>query len=130
MKLKLTAKVLLLLMIVALFATTGCDKKIDEPTNTDLLVKEWKFISVGREQLNELVVLLKFESDGKGTYSWPVEGEIATIAIKWSWGTNEETLNMNLGFGGDVVWTIEKLTADELWYYDDSNSLFKLVPNK
>ena len=73
---------------------------------------------------------MKFERDGDCIYSMPNDEETISFTFKWSWGTNEETLNMNLGFGGEGVWTIDKLTTDELWYYDDTDSLFKLVPNK
>lgn len=120
-------------MLITLVGFTGCKKDEDEePTKTDLITKEWKVISIDGEPLlpEDEEILLKFEVNGNLiVQSSDDDGQPVTQTIKWSWGANETTINVIL-YGEQLVWKLDKLTADALWFYDEDESFIKLEPKK
>lgn len=131
MKTNLTIQTVLFSMLIAFFALTGCDKEEDnEPSKTDLIIKEWKVISIDGDPVEDEEILLKFEVNGNLiVQSSDDDGQPVTLTIKWSWGANETTINV-LFYGEQLVWKLDKLTADALWLYDEEESFFKMEPKK
>ena len=119
-------------MLITLVAFTGCKKDEDEePSKTDLITKEWKLISIDGETENDEYesLTITFETNGDLIIKATGEGTTLSQTAKWSWGTNETTINV-LIYGEQLVWKLDKLTADALWFYDEEESFLKLEPQK
>jgi hypothetical protein len=132
MKTNLKIKTILFSMLITLVAFTGCKKDEDkEPSKTDLLVKEWNVISIdGSGEFDDFDALeLKFEANGNLTVKATEGSASFSQNAKWSWGTNETTINIVIE-SDQLVWKLDKLTADALWFYDEDESYFKLEPKK
>lgn len=114
---------------ILLIIISGCKK--EEPTNTELLCKEWKIISVDGESATEYFeldeVLIKFSTDGGFKITWISDGDEDINYGIWIWQNSEEKLDVELDFN-EVEWELEKLTEDDFWFYDiDDDSHFKCV---
>lgn len=119
-------------MLIAFFALTGCDKEEDdEPSNTDLLTKEWNLLSIDGETASDGYdsFAITFETNGNLIIKATESGITFSQNAKWSWGTNETTINVVI-FDEQQIWKLNKLTADALWFYDEDESLLKLEAKK
>lgn len=126
---KLNFKILLSIGIV-LLTFAGCSKEEEEPipTNTDLLTKEWNVLSIDGETEGFGSISLKFEKSGMLVIEvTDDDGEPFSQTVQWEWGTNETTIEV-LFLGEELIWVVDKLTADAFWFYDEEESFFKLEP--
>jgi hypothetical protein len=115
---KTSSRISLILLIPIIgIMVTGC-KKDEQPTQTELLCKEWRIVHTYVEVQSVLTefsmgfeMTLKFTTDKQAVFSSNNQTETAT----WSWANGEKSLNFQTS-GGQLNWEVQKLTDNEFWY--------------
>jgi hypothetical protein len=120
---RLNTFLLICMLGASVILLISCEKN-DPPTNTELLSHKWHIEQALFGTDNNLNgeyyptddSYITFESNHHAYYTDSANASFETcFPFVWEWGSDEKELNI-IFFYETRLWTIEKLTEDELWY--------------
>lgn len=111
----------------------SCSK--DESINKKLIETKWKLESINGqtlqeyyEQNDEITIIFSFNKDGSCVVTDTDSDGTYTKTGEWHWVSDSNKIRIISSSGNVDTYVVEKLTAKELWIYDEQwEEIYKLT---